>query len=117
MPCVAEAPHLQKDIWEAYRTRGLLVVGIDLVEKPEKVKSFKERFGWTFPVLLDPDRKSIPGSKRVAAVAHNILVDRDMVVRYSQLGFDKGELDRAIVELLGQTVPEKPLVVGSPATR
>jgi len=47
-PCRAEMPHLEK-AWQTYRSRGLVVLGIDDDEDTEKSRKFLTEIGITFP--------------------------------------------------------------------
>lgn len=102
MPCRAEAPHLEKDLWEAFRDRGLLVVGVDLGETPEKVREFEEKYHLTFPLLVNPDGNILPTRKGYGGIPYNVVVDEHMVVRFAGLGFDPKRLGGLIADLLAE---------------
>ena len=91
---------MQRDLWEAYRDKSFLVVAINLGDKREEVKAFQERSHLTYPVLMDPDKSSSPRFKTDFAMPYNLLVDGQMVVRYSAAGSDfkllKGEAARLL---------------------
>jgi len=89
---------LQKEFWEAYRDKSLLVVGLDLGDSQAEVKAFQERHHLTFPVLMDPDRNSSPRFQKDFVMPYNLLVDGQMVVRYS--GSTLNSLNHRLVELL-----------------
>ena len=89
---------MQKDLWEAYRGKSLLVVAIDLGDKPDEVKAYQQRLHLTYPVLIDPDKSSSPKFKKDFLVPYNLLVDGQSVVRYS--GSDLKSLNRRVIELL-----------------
>jgi peroxiredoxin len=89
---------LQKEFWEAYRDKSVLVVSIDLGDGQDDVKAFQERHHLTFPVLMDPDRNSSPRFQKDFVIPYNLLVDGQMVVRYS--GSSLNSLHRRVVELL-----------------
>ena len=89
---------MQKDFWDVYRDKGLLVVGIDLGEAPEKVKAYQEKHHLSYPVLMDPDKSSV--SKEHVFVPYNLLVDDQMVIRYAEVGFSSKPLNSEIVKLL-----------------
>ena len=38
--CRTEMPYLQKDVWEAYKDKGLVLIGVDRDEPIEKVQKF-----------------------------------------------------------------------------
>jgi len=51
-PCRTEMPAMQR-LAEAYPD-DLLILGVDWGEDPESVAAFVERYGVTYPILLDP---------------------------------------------------------------
>jgi len=54
-PCLQEFPHLQK-LWNEHKHRTdfeLIVIGRE--ETDEKVKAFKKKHGFSFPMAADPD--------------------------------------------------------------
>ena len=53
-PCRKEMPDLQR-LYDEFKDRGLVILAIS-DEKPETVKPFIAKAGYTFPVLLDPGR-------------------------------------------------------------
>ena len=99
---------MQKEFWEAYRDKGLLVVAVDLGPGQEKfysasevglAKSYRDNHHLTFPVLMDADKTSSPVfRKRGIAIPYNVVVDDQMVVRYS--GFSLNPMNRRVAELL-----------------
>jgi cytochrome c biogenesis protein CcmG/thiol:disulfide interchange protein DsbE len=52
-PCRHEAPELE----HLYRSmpRGAQLVGVDYTDQEDSARSFLRSYGWTFPVLSDPD--------------------------------------------------------------
>lgn len=55
--CGAEAPFLEREIWQRYRDLGLQVLSIQVKEGSAFAGAFAEHHGWTFPVLVDEDGK------------------------------------------------------------
>ncbi len=51
-PCMQEAPQLQRF---AAQEHGLQLVSVDTGDSAAAARSFIRRYGWTFPVLRDPD--------------------------------------------------------------
>src|SRR5215471_10633387 len=52
--CNAEAPNLE-ELYKNYRDKGVEVLLIDVKERKELVEKSKNRFNFSFPVLLDTD--------------------------------------------------------------
>lgn len=88
--CSAEAPYLEKNVWQAYKSKGVQVLAIDVLENAKLVKQLKDRFGWTFPVLMDTDgkvtKKFAPEkeglSPEVAIINSHFIFDKQSRLRY-----------------------------------
>ena len=50
--CKREMPSMER-LYEAFKDRGLEILAVDVRESPEKIKPFWEKYGLTFPALLD----------------------------------------------------------------
>jgi len=55
-PCRAELPDLQR-LYSAYRSRGLIVLGINQGESASRATQFARSLGIGFPILLDPNQE------------------------------------------------------------
>ncbi len=53
-PCREEAPLLEAT-WRAYRSRGLVVVGVDTQDMISPARAFMSAYRLTFPAVRDPD--------------------------------------------------------------
>ena len=51
-PCKEEAPILQR-LWERYRARGVVVLGVDTQDGSDDARAFIKEFGVTYPSLRD----------------------------------------------------------------
>jgi cytochrome c biogenesis protein CcmG, thiol:disulfide interchange protein DsbE len=51
-PCREEAPEIAR---LQHSPAGAAIVGIDYTDQEENARSFIHKYGWTFPVLSDPD--------------------------------------------------------------
>lgn len=57
-PCKAEMPTLSK-YYKEHRDQGFILVGIEAGDPVKEVQKFVKDFGLTFPILLDPNNKSL----------------------------------------------------------
>lgn len=104
-PCIEEAEIIESEVLEPYCERGLRVVQV-LIEDEEGFPAtrlfcnqWKERFGLTLPVLVDPlfeTRQYI----EAASTPLNMLVTPDGVIRYRKTGPMPADLDLEIEALL-----------------
>lgn len=74
-PCRAEMPGLEA-LWQRYRARGLVVVGIAADRGSDRVARFTGEAGVSFPVLLDPDG-AVRNRYEVTVLPMSYLVGRD----------------------------------------
>ena len=74
---ILEMPHLEKDVWQAFKDKGVLLIGVDRDEPLETVINFKKKIGITYPLALDPGA-SIFGlfAKKDAGVTRNVVIDK-----------------------------------------
>jgi peroxiredoxin len=102
--CRKEMPHIEKDIWQAYKDKGLVLFGIDRGETPEVTTAFAEKMKITYPLALDEDESIFQMfALKKAGVTRNILVDRNGKIVYLTRLFNMDEfygLIKKIDELL-----------------
>lgn len=103
-PCHAEAPQMEKEIWQKYRERGLVVYGVNAGERMtphEMARGFVQQHSLTYPVLMDVDSEA---SELFAIRAFPTLavIDRKGVLRYLQAGFNKAAVLQQVEALLAE---------------
>ena len=99
--CRNEMPHLEKDVWLKYKDHpDFFMVGVDLDEPLEKVISFGETVGITYPLALDPGGKLFyQFAAQNSGVTRNILSDRDgNIIMLTRL-FDQEEFNQMTAKI------------------
>lgn len=93
--CRQEMPFIEKEVWKPGMGSGLIVIGIDRDEPPEKVLKFKNDIGVTYPLALDPGA-DIFGlfALKQAGVTRNVIIDRKGKIVFLTRLFDKEEFSR-----------------------
>jgi len=93
--CRKEMPFIEKEVWKPGMGSGLVVIGIDRDEPPEKVLKFQKDIGVTYPLALDPGA-DIFGlyALKEAGVTRNVIIDREGKIVFLTRLFDKEEFDR-----------------------
>jgi peroxiredoxin/outer membrane lipoprotein-sorting protein len=107
-PCRQEAPELEKDLWQAYKARDVVVLGVATWARDNPTKraeAFAREFKLTFPVLVDAENK-VAEMYRVNGVPTTFIIDREGVVREFVVGADVAAIKRAITALLD--APQQP---------
>jgi peroxiredoxin len=76
--CRKEMPHLESELWQKYKDRNVLLIGVDRDEPLEKVKAFKKNIKVTYPIALDP-RADIFGrfAEKTSGVTRNVVIDQN----------------------------------------
>lgn len=100
-PCIEEMPSLEKLISRLPRDSAA-VLAVNLGEGEVRIKSFVEKTGVTFPVLLDRDGVAKKAWK-VGGVPATFVLDAKGKVRYSHVGsldFGDAHIEAQIVRLL-----------------
>lgn len=101
-PCKDEAPFLEQ-MWERYRERGLVVVGVDTNDFRRDARRFVKRYGLSFPIAYDG-----PGKARdaygVSGFPETYVVDREGRVVDALVGGINTDEDRARLERAVQGV-------------
>lgn len=83
-PCRFEMPSMEK-LHSKFKNRDFIILAIDLQERAERVRAFKEKMKLNFPILLDND--GIVGLEYgVRVLPSTYLVDRDGYIIGGALG-------------------------------
>jgi cytochrome c biogenesis protein CcmG, thiol:disulfide interchange protein DsbE len=82
--CYDEAPVLEQ-LWQTYRGRGVVVVGVDMQDTAEAARTFIQRFGLTFANAPDPQGK-LAVEYGVYGVPETFFVARDGTIRAKHVG-------------------------------
>jgi peroxiredoxin len=95
-PCNAELPEVQKLIWAPHKNDPRFAFFVFGREQGwEKLKPFKEKKGFDFPILPDEGRKifSLFASQNIP---RNFLIDENGKVIYSSTGYSPEELQQLV---------------------
>ena len=90
-PCRAEMPELQA-AYQAYRSGGLVVLGVNQAEEAPVVRAYLEELGLTFPVVLDANYEAA-SLYAVNSLPTTFFIDRDGIIR----GMVVGQMNAALL--------------------
>ncbi len=98
--CRKEMPHIEKQIWQVYKNKGVHVIGIDRKEPLDKVKEFAQTMKITYPLALDLDDGiytlyAHPNS----GVTRNILIDKTGKIVFLTRLYEKKESKKLIKKI------------------
>lgn len=90
--CREEMPHLEKDVWRAYKGKGLMLIGVDRDEPLHIVQKFAKDMKITYPLALDP-KADIFGrfADKKSGVTRNIVIDQQGKIAYLTRLYDEKE--------------------------
>lgn len=90
--CRKEMPSIESEIWQVYKDKGLILIGVDRDEPIETLLSFAKQTGITYPLALDP-KADIFGlyADKKAGVTRNVLIDRDGKIVFMTRLYDEDE--------------------------
>ncbi|OIR01516.1 thiol-disulfide oxidoreductase ResA [mine drainage metagenome] len=94
-PCREELPRVQRELWQAMKGQGLVVLAVDRQESATKVASFVKAKGFTFPVMLDTDRK-IFARYATDYIPRAYLIGPDGRIVYQTIGYDPADFDTLV---------------------
>lgn len=96
-PCRLEMPLIQQH-YEKFAP-DLIVLAVNDAEPVEDVRAFVEELGLKFPVLLDPDEKTI-NLYRIRGYPTTYFIDSDGMVKFQHLGvLDEKQLSGYLEEI------------------
>ena len=85
-PCKQELPSVQA-LYEKLKSKGLLIVAVDVMEENKTVNDFVKANRMTFPVLLDADGR-VGGEYDARSIPTNYIVDRAGKILARVVGYD-----------------------------
>lgn len=98
-PCRAEARGLER-VWQAYKNKGVVFVGVDIQDKEEDARAFLNEFGITYPNGRDIDNE-IAVSYGVSGIPTTVLINLDGKVARRWVGaIEEKQLGAFIEEVL-----------------
>jgi len=90
--CREEMPHLEKDVWQAFKNKGLVLIGVDRDEPPAKVQKFHTDMQISYPLALDPGADIFGRfADKKSGVTRNVVIDKTGKIVYLTRLYDKEE--------------------------
>jgi peroxiredoxin len=101
-PCVVEIPHL-KEFHDKYQDQGLILWGVSLDNKEEKMMEFIQKLNINYTILLG--NQAVANKYNVQGIPTTFLYDKKNRIAYKHVGFAPGmekQLEEEILELLNE---------------
>ncbi|RLD50771.1 MAG: TlpA family protein disulfide reductase [Bacteroidetes bacterium] len=98
--CRKEMPHLEKEVWLPNKDKDFILIGVDYDEPLEKVITFAERMGITYPIALDPDAGifSLFAHKK-SGVTRNVVINQEGEIVFLTRLFDREEFENMVEKI------------------
>ncbi len=98
-PCAAQAPILDR-IARRYEKQGLIVLGVNAHDPPAKARSYAEKKGLSYPIVIDAGQEAAQRYD-VQNLPSLVVIDREgRVVRYMTGLVDEASLDEIVAATL-----------------
>lgn len=92
--CREEMPHLESDVWKAYKNKNLVLIGVDRDEPPAKVQKFHDDMQLTYPLALDHGADIFGRfADKKSGVTRNVVIDPAGKIVYLTRLYDKTEFN------------------------
>ena len=106
--CRKEMPHLEERVWQTFKDKGVVLLGVDLDEPAPKVQGLVEDTGVTYPICLDPGGALFAAiTLPKAGVTRNVVVNRDGRIAFLTRLFDEEALEAMVAAIENLTTQAK----------
>ena len=89
-------------LYKKYKSRGFVIINVLLTSYQSDTVTWAKTYGLTFPVLADLDRLIWIMYNDLGYIPLNMVLGRDLVIYYKDIGFDEQAVEDKIVELLNK---------------
>jgi len=90
--CREEMPYLESDIWQAYKDKDVVLIGVDRNEPLATVEKFSKDMKITYPLALDSGAVIFQKfADKKAGITRNVVIGRDGKIKFLTRLYDKAE--------------------------
>ena len=98
--CKREMPHLEKRVWQKFKNKDFILIGIDIKDTKEKAEAFVKLTGVTYPIAHDPEASIFSKFTLAGAgVTRNIVVNKKGEIVFLTRLFDEKEFEGMIAKI------------------
>ena len=98
--CRKEMPHLEKKVWQKFKVKDFILIGVDRDEPLDVVQEFTKEIKVTYPMALDPGADIFAlFAAREAGVTRNIVIDQTGKIVFLTRLFDEKEFKAMIAKI------------------
>ena len=95
LPCIAEAPHLER-----LKQEGVEIIGVAVRDRPEAVEDFLNRYGNPYTRIGSDDISSLMLEVGASGVPETYVIDAEGNIRYQHIGDVREETVDLLLEKL-----------------
>lgn len=94
--CRKEMPHIESDIWQAYKDRpDFALLGIDYKESEEVTKNFAKKMNISYPLIMDESGDIFHKyAAKAAGVTRNVIIDQTGTIIFLTRLYDEQEFSK-----------------------
>ena len=98
--CRKEMPHLEKEVWQKFKVKDFILIGVDRDEPLDVVQEFAKEIKVTYPMALDPGADIFAlFAAREAGVTRNIVIDQTGKIVFLTRLFEEKEFKAMIAKI------------------
>ncbi len=102
--CKKEMPELESRVWQNYKEKDFLLIGIDIKDTRDRVISFIEKTGVTYPIAWDPEAEIFDlFTLKGAGVTRNIVINKTGEIVFLTRLFEEKEF-QAMIDKIDELV-------------
>jgi peroxiredoxin len=95
-PCVAEMPHLEKEIWQVFKSGNFRMISIGREETEQKIRGFAENNHLTFPLAADLKRE-VYGKFAKQIIPRTYLISPEGKILFQSSGYQTQEFRQLVM--------------------
>ena len=83
-PCRAEMPEMET-VYQEYKGKGVVVIGVDILEPEDVVRQFVEQGGYSWTFVLDTSGE-VSANYEVATIPTSFFIDQEGIIQAVNIG-------------------------------
>ncbi|MEC7813739.1 MAG: TlpA disulfide reductase family protein [Bacteroidota bacterium] len=102
--CKKEMPELESRVWQNYKEKDFLLIGIDIKDTRDRMISFIDKTGVTYPIAWDPEAEIFDlFTLKGAGVTRNIVINKRGEIVFLTRLFEEKEF-QAMIDKIDELV-------------
>ncbi|MED6302707.1 MAG: TlpA disulfide reductase family protein [Bacteroidota bacterium] len=102
--CKKEMPELESRVWQSYKEKDFLLIGIDIKDTRDRMISFIDKTGVTYPIAWDPEAEIFDlFTLKGAGVTRNIVINKKGEIVFLTRLFEEKEF-QAMIDKIDELV-------------